>query len=35
MFGQGPGGTFYQALDVTLTDMASTSRPATTIQPRC
>ncbi len=24
-FGQGPGGTFYQALDVTLDDMAATS----------
>ena len=27
MFGQGPGGTFYQTLDVTLTAMASTLSP--------
>lgn len=28
-FGQGPGGTFYQALDVTLADMALTVDPVT------
>ena len=28
-FGQGPGGTFYQALDVTLADMALTVHPVT------
>jgi hypothetical protein len=27
MFGQGPGGTFYQTLDVTLTSMATTLAP--------
>ena len=27
MFGQGPGGTFYQTLDVTLTDLAATLSP--------
>ena len=27
LFGQGPGGTFYQALDVTLTDLVSTVPP--------
>jgi Tfp pilus tip-associated adhesin PilY1 len=27
MFGQGPGGTFYQTLDVTMTDMASSLAP--------
>jgi hypothetical protein len=27
LFGQGPGGTFYQALDVTLTDMVSAVSP--------
>jgi hypothetical protein len=27
MFGQGPGGTFYQALDITLTDMAASIAP--------
>jgi Tfp pilus tip-associated adhesin PilY1 len=27
MFGQGPGGTFYQTLDVTLTDLAAAAPP--------
>ena len=27
MFGQGPGGTFYQTLDVTLTDLAAVAPP--------
>jgi type IV pilus assembly protein PilY1 len=27
MFGQGPGGTFYQTLDITLTDLAAAAPP--------
>ena len=34
-FGQGPGGTFYQALDVTLEDIASSVGPVTGTTSEC